>query len=690
MGSKPRPSLFLAFLGCAVAAPTGAAQRDGDFMKAFRQALEINAKDEMASLVKARPNEAILAVVETCELISKGTNDALENDIDALRVAWKNAFGTGFVAMEYEYFSVELQGEFKNARAKVVDQFRAQRDLFLRARENKEKRALQGFGLDYLTLGRSFEELGDLYRASECYQLYAECFDEALLAQDADFGRVIQGLDYMVEMRGALELADPLVEQAKARRDSLVSKGYVSAEGSEEETPSGGGAEETPEPAVPGAAAPAGPIALGGAFELVPELEEVRRPGFGLDALYPIWGFIFFKADHPDAGAFPQTGVFPGLDDSPKVIREGANKVLVDVDGDGKGDVEIPVTGKINPVEITLGQGAARRKWAFLATVGTEQDTYQGVRPYNLAPAMEQMLLYIAPAASIVGNVAGTRVQIFDDNLDGRFGSPPKGWAYTGLREQDFQYDVDTIRIGDSERAVPWSELVEVGPDWYEFHANDSGTDVTVQKTSIKTGTIKLDCKGYEPDFLIVRGRDKIANVFLDVAAGGSKGVAVPTGTYELFFGRASKGKRDQTAKALIVPTPVTPPCRVEAGKAATIQLGEPFLFDFSLKQDDQSVTIEGKSILVTGRGKETYQRLWNCAVQPAINVRKAGTTKDSEEGKMRTAQTQEQARDLGYLTLWYPIDVTLPKKKEGEKVEVQLTEKKNKLFGKIESVWKN
>jgi hypothetical protein len=683
MSPNTRLVLFLAVAGAVGAAPAALAQRDSEFMKAFRQAQEAGAREEQANLVKTRTQEAVLAIVETCELIAAGTNDTLENDIDALRIAWKDSFGTGFVTKLYEYFSVELQGEYKSARDKIVDQCTSQNELVQRARESKEKRALQGYGVDYLTLGRSFEELGDLYRASECYQLYAECFDEPIQAEDADFGRVIQGLDYMIEMRASLELDDPLVQQAKARREELIGKGYVSAEGDEEPI------EEAPDPATPAApgATPAAasastaPVALGGTFELVTDLEEVSRPNFGMDSIYPIWGYVFLQ----ETGA----ATFSSMDESPAVIREGFAQVKVDQDDDGKGDVEVPITGKIQPVEIMLGEGSARRKWAFLATVGQEKDTYQGVNPYNLAPSKEVLLLYVAPAASIVGTVAGTRIQVYDDNMDGLYGSAPKGWAYTGLREGDSQWDFDSIRIGESDRAIPWSQYVAIGADWYEFRGDDSGADITVQKADLKTGFLKLDCKGLDPDYIVVHGRDKVAGVYIDVSTGGSKGVAVPVGTYELFCGRVSKGKGAQAAKAYVLGTPVTPPCRVEAGKTATLEIGEPFAFDFAVTQNEQEFSVPGKSILVTGRGRETYQRLWNCTVQPTINVRKAGTTKGSEEGKMKTAQSNEEARDIGYEFLWYPIDVTLPKKKQGEEVEVQLTEKKNKLFGKIESVWR-
>ena len=66
--------------------------------------------------------------------------------------------------------------------------------------------------------------------------------------------------------------------------------------------------------------------------------------------------------------------------------------------------MDIPLTGKITPVEVTLGSGDAAKKWGFLTCIGQQQDTYQGFR-FNLAPDTNNMALYIAPAASLVGTI---------------------------------------------------------------------------------------------------------------------------------------------------------------------------------------------------------------------------------------------------------------------------------------------
>ena len=69
---------------------------------------------------------------------------------------------------------------------------------------------------------------------------------------------------------------------------------------------------------------------------------------------------------------------------------------------------------------------------AFIATVGSDKDTYQGVQPFNLGSSEWAFGVYIAPAASIVGMIGETRIQIFDDNMDGMYGGEPKSWPATG------------------------------------------------------------------------------------------------------------------------------------------------------------------------------------------------------------------------------------------------------------------
>ena len=91
----------------------------------------------------------------------------------------------------------------------------------------------------------------------------------------------------------------------------------------------------------------------------------------------------------------------------------------------------------------------------------------------------------------------------------------------------------------------------------------------------------------------------------------------------------------------------------------------------------------------IVGRGGERYERVWNAVPKPDVSVRKAGSKRGSKGETMDLVLDQQVITDTGdWAVAWFPRDLEVSNK-AGEDAEVQLVEKKNKLFGKIESVWK-
>ena len=649
------------------------AQRDSEFMTKFREAMGYHDRDTMVALLKKHDLSAVMAIIDTCELIAAGSNDELESEIEELGQSWRAAYDTSFVSDQYEYFSL-ISGANKRHRYELIERYRAKFGEFDKAREEEDTSKLLQVGLEFRGLSESFEDVGDLYMASVCALHYGQCFDESLLGHDADLRRACTGFGRAIEMREKIGLIDSLYKTTKERFDTLEYEGFGDPSRGPEAR-AAARAHEDPSYA---------PHALEASFKLARDIEEVARPLYFADSAYQTWTQLLL-------GGNDSTASFPAMERSPSIIRESAAKAAVDVNGDGVGDVNVPVNGKMAPVEITIGDGESERKWGFLATVGQERDTYQGIQPFNLGPNDVAMAICIAPAASIVGMIGDTEVQIFDDNMDGVYGGAPVSWQNVGLVDGSSQLDTDSIRIGKAKRAVPWSEFVKVGEDWYKFEPDETGGDVIVSKRDLETGMLKLDMKGLSVDYLIVRGKGNGEGVFIDVAA-SKKGVEVPVGSYELFAGRVSKGKRGQMMKALVLPGRNTPSWTVDPGITETIKLGAPFGFGFSFRQTDEEVSIDGKSVHVTGRGNETYQRLWNCVPRPEASERVAGSKKGGKPIKMKPFESQETMAEMGaagFFYLWFPRDGKLTKKKKGEDVEVQLVEKKNKLFGKITSEWK-
>jgi len=375
------------------------------FVSKFRQAMRIGSRDECARLVRSNEVFAVEFIIEDCESISGGGSDALEEEINALRQAWKQGFRTEFVDRVYEYFSL-IKPDARTARQKLSVRYRLVWKEFGSTQAAKKTTEYARLGLEFKGLAMGFEDLGDAYMASQAWVNYGIAFDERLNGKKADLHRACEGYGKGVAARDLIELRDLFYNQTKERYQALVHGGYSSEE-------PGGPAGASTEPV---ASSPSVPVAT--TFEVLETIDEVRRPNYTADSIYGIWDALRLQGKDSKAEFLSLT------ESSMKVIRVSAAKAVVDLDGDGRGDVDLPLKGKPTPVRVTIGSGADERDWAFLAVIGSDQDSYQGTR-FNLAPDDNQMSIFVAPAGCLVGTIGGTAVRILDDNMDGVYGGPP-------------------------------------------------------------------------------------------------------------------------------------------------------------------------------------------------------------------------------------------------------------------------
>lgn len=671
---------LLSVSASAASAASAPVQRESPFMTEFRKLMQVKATDEMAALIKKNEPAALSAIRETVLLIREGSNETLEVEIDALGRAWKKAYDSDFVILQYDYFALRLTGPFKRSHKELSDRWLAKQKEFDGALTAKEAGKYGQLAAEFEGFGEAFTELGDHYQASMCHWNSAVLYDDGINGTRADYRRACKAWGLAIAARDEAKLHDKAYDQAVERHKKLIADGYG---GPPEDGPDAGAPapEATPAGAPGTPAEPAAMAApLGATFAIVPDIEAIQRPMYTADSNFQMWQAVYL-------GEIGTSGSFPTMTNSPMVLRTGANKASVDVNADGAGDVDIPLTGKITPVQVTI-EG---RSWGFLAAIGQQRDIYQGFA-YNAQPDQKQMALFVGPAGSLVGTLGGTRVQIIDDNMDGVYGSPLKGWAYVGLVDGAYQNDLDSIVVGEAKFARPWSRLQKVGDAWYELAPNEAGTDVLARRVEVKSGTLQLELKGAPVVWLIVRGMGtERADLCYDVVAGGANKVEVPAGNYEIVSGMVATGKKAQMAKALVVPGRNTRTWRVEAGETVKMELGAPFGFEFEFKQDDETVTVVGPSIAVIGRGGETYQRMWNCVVTPEVLLRKAGSSRGKKEAELVPVGSQEELLDQknDYKTAWFPIGNPIKKPSPGDPCEVQLFQKKHKLFGKVESDWK-
>ena len=638
-----------------------------EFRAKFNQALGLNANEEMAKLVRKYTPEAIAWIMQTAESISNQSSETLERRMAALRKAWKKSKDSKFCDHMYEYFSL-LEPAIKTERLKLKSRYDKSRNKYVENLNEKNGSGLELQSFEFVGLAESFETLGDMYYSSQSWLLAGGCVGETNRGEDADLDRAAEYYGKCVANRKRIDLKDKTYIEAKAVYDSLTGLGY-GKEKEPDELPGG----EAPMDETPGVTSPL-------TFELLEEWDAFERPLYTSDEIYQMWSAVYLKTK----GSSERMASLAKL--SPTFLRIGSNDIQIDVDGDGQGDVEVPMTGNKEQLAFKIDGGT--RDWGTIVTIGVQQEQYQGIE-VNLAPDDNQIALYMHPAASVVGEVDGEKIRILDDNMDGVYGGEPRTWGYLGLTKEHFCPDMDAIVIGTSKRARPWSELQKINGKWYRLKVEEGGTALTASPVTIETATLKYKYKGKggKPAWLIVKGAGKLEGSYFEISAKGSE---VPAGKYEFFYGDLRKGKKRQVSKALILPGRKTEALIVQAGKVATLELGAPYGFDFKTTLDGDLLTVEGPTVAVVGAAGERYERVWNCVPRPEVSWRKAGTKKASKKERMDIVLSPDQLNKLGWETAWFPRDLLITLKGKPEAVEVQLFEKKNKLFGKITSDWKD
>jgi hypothetical protein len=312
----------------------------------------------------------------------------------------------------------------------------------------------------------AFETCGDKYYAGNAWLYRSLCLDEAHQGPTANLRDVAAAYRKLVDLRKDIALDDRAYKETVPILKRLEALGH-------------GSTGENGEAAEPVLNTSGAAIVATTAFEPVTSVDEVPRPNYDLDEQYPIWNNIRFA----EVGSSARIA---GVEGAPALLRSGANKIEIDVDGDGKGDREVPTRGKLEFVEMELGSGATKRKWGFLAQMGNQTDQYQGVELSNAA-SDENWSVFIAPGASMVADLGGTKLQVFDDNMDGKYGSAPYTPGRLGLSKGIFQSEFDTMLIGEAKRAVPWSQYARFPAGWMKLESLSEGAQISATPTEVKT-----------------------------------------------------------------------------------------------------------------------------------------------------------------------------------------------------------
>ena len=117
-------------------------------------------------------------------------------------------------------------------------------------------------------------------------------------------------------------------------------------------------------------------------------------PSYYMDEHRQIWPAGY------NCSPWDRQSTIPRVEDGPTLIRESSAKIMIDADGDGKGEAEWPTRGKYEVLErSTLGDPEKRSApGRFVTEVGRQEDFYQGSAHEPARPGRILRRLYFTPA----------------------------------------------------------------------------------------------------------------------------------------------------------------------------------------------------------------------------------------------------------------------------------------------------
>jgi hypothetical protein len=650
----------------AAAAPVQPAAADfrGDFQRAYKIADHAG----MSKLVRDASVDAAAWLYELASSLTRQPDEERQRLFDALNRAWFDAFTTRFGDRVLAFWQ-GLDDAGRTRRGELYQEYFALTTTYFAKRGEPITPArnteLQAIGDRFDPIAQALFDLGDGYFASRAWMYVGDAYSPQAVGDAAAIAtRELAAQKKALAACDAMDIGDRSHRECRTRVTTL--EGAIAR----------GTAKGVPDPKAEGAAKLpfefAAPVTVAAKALELSDPKKFPRLAYGWDDAHPTWPTLYLK----EVG---QTAAFAGMIDGPTFERQGLLDVVV-TDQDGNSS-RVVLSRELQLVTTRVGRGERAVPYTFGAMVGNRDDEFQGFSA-NLESTASNLAIYLRPAAAVVVDVAGTPVHVLDDNLDGIFGGPPTDVTVSGVAGGTTQTAIDSVFVGKSKTPVPFSEVLQVGKAWYRLTSADNGRTFDVAlATGLEVGTVQLAYKGADLEWVVVRGTKTTASLFHRLEPG--KPVELPVGEYRVFSGVV----RDGAAKSLLVPGDAEP-FTVTAGARTDLVLGGPFRFDFSSSETPEGVKVKGTSVVVVGAGGEHYTRFWGSRPSPEVHLRKAGGgpwTKVGQLGLIDDIDELGEHGGDGWTKVWWPLDGTF-ENKLGDGVDVRLVEKKNPLFGKIDS----
>lgn len=263
-------------------------------------------------------------------------------------------------------------------------------------------------------------------------------------------------------------------------------------------------------------------------------------------------------------------------------------KLLVDADGDGS--LERTVEGRVDDLGVRSAVLVCRRA--------------EG-RPFGFRLRDAGEGWTFAPAGAAVGKARGVKLQVIDQDNDGRFDG----------------YGTDALVVGTGTRAQFLSEVVNLGGELLTIEVAADGSALELAPYEGPAGVLdfrtELDA---EAKLLTAVVRSKDGRRSFDLAKAPT-GLRVPAGEYHIHGGRFGLGKavvdvRPGTAKALAVVAEAT----------TSLDWGGPVRAEFAFQRQGAEIAFHPDHVWYYGAAGEQYSG-WNpIGKSPVFTVKEKGS----------------------------------------------------------------
>ncbi|GEM_PF-3024798 len=684
------------------------------FVKQWNAAIQTRDKKKQARLLKTYSAEAIDHFRVLCDRYNISGSNAAADAMEGMKAVWEQVYGSKTLQL-IENMRSDLDSDGLRLLRKLDGRRRQAWGLLEVAKKTKKPEDFKKARDEMKAVADALEELGEKLKAAECVLGFVSVLYETPKKNKADVQAMVEALDRYERLHKEWDWT-----QGKAFKRNKVWAKSIRAQvkrggipGNEAPKKKGQGIKLDPN----GKDKKLGKYLKGSKWVkedlYISKMKSLEEGiSFAASAWPLAWTGIFLEGTAPkDMDSFK---------DGPVTLqRLGASKYVAIVDKENPKSKKVPlkIGAKPRSMYVPYMKGEEETEYAFWFYVGSSQVQVGGIS-LNLSPQWgrrKTALIFYRSASILSCKIAGQELKLYDENFNGKVGEDPGSVMFGdfrlggGLEKVQGHPSVDSMRIGGKKHLLPFSRYVKLGDSWYRLRVlrnNEVLNYRPLDPATVPTGRIVYKWKGpskAKPRHVIVREMGFFKGAAFDLVAGGKKGIEVPVGEYEIFYGRIYNGKAPRANYAVLLKGK-SPMIKVEAGKTATVQMGAPFHLEFEKKQEGGKIIMDSSTFWIRGSFGVKYTGLMPEVLEPDLvsakdqkgrGLRKLGTWRRLEGNELEDLRKLYPKVPILYLA-YVPINkeskngitplITVPLKKAPF---IGLRQNKHKMFGKLLPVWK-